>query len=279
MHYDRFLPQNFDYNLPIALLAGKGDYPFFMWQKIQTLCPQSYIFSFEEENNVWLKDVDPNRCFSFSIGQVGNWLKALKKHQIRYAILAGQITPKRLFHGLKPDLKAIYLLSQLKEKNATTIFSSLIHEIEKLDIEVLDARSFVEELLVETGPLTHNKAKIDKEYLEKGIHICQTIAGMDIGQSIVVCNGTVIIVEAFDGTDAMIQRAGEICNKPMGLIKLAKASQDFRFDVPVFGLRTLEKMHMAGIQWAALESQKTLLLNKSELIKKAEYLNIHLLGF
>lgn len=275
----RFLPQNFDYNLPIALLAGKGDYPLFMWQKIQTMCPQSYIFSFEEENNIWLKDVDPNRCLSFSIGQVGSWLKALKKHQIRYAILAGQITPKRLFHGLKPDLKAIYLLSQLKEKNATTIFSSLIHEIEKLDIEVLDARSFVEELLVESGPLTHNKVKLDKEYLEKGIHICRTIAGLDIGQSIVVCNGTVIIVEAFDGTDAMIERAGEICNKPMGLIKLAKASQDFRFDVPVFGLRTLEKMHMAGIQWAALESQKTLLLNKSELIKKAEYLNIHLLGF
>lgn len=275
----RFLPQNFDPNLPIALLAGKGGYPLFMWHKIRTMCPKSYIFSFEEENDIWLRDVDSERCFSFSIGQIGSWLKALKKHQIRYAILAGQITPKRLFHGLKPDLKAIYLLSQLKEKNATTIFSSLIHEIEKLDIEVLDARSFVEELLVEPGALTHNKAKIDKECLEKGIHICRTIAGLDIGQSIVVCNGTVVIVEGFDGTDAMIERAGEICNKPMGLIKLAKASQDFRFDVPVFGLRTLEKMHMAGIHWAALESQKTLLLDKTELIEKAERLNIHLLGF
>ena len=274
-----FLPQNFDPNLPIALLAGKGDYPLLMWQKIQTMCPQSFVFSFEEENNRWLKDVDPNRCFSFSIGQVGSWLKALKKHQIRYAILAGQITPKRLFQGLKPDLKAIYLLSRLKEKNATTIFSSLIHEIEKLEIEVLDARSFVEEFLVETGPLTHNKAKINKEYLDKGIHICRTIAGLDIGQSIVVCNGTVIIVEGFDGTDAMIERAGEICNKPMGLIKLAKASQDFRFDVPVFGLRTLEKMHMSGIQWAALESQRTLMLNKSNVIQSAERFGIHLLGF
>ena len=115
--------------------------------------------------------------------------------------------------------------------------------------------------------------------MDKGIHICRTIAGLDIGQSIVVCNGTVIIVEGFDGTDAMIERAGEICNKPMGLIKLAKASQDFRFDVPVFGLRTLEKMHMAGIQWAALESQRTFMLNKSNVIQSAERFGIHLLGF
>ena len=174
MNLDKFLPQNFDTNLPIALLAGKGDYPAFMWQKIKEKCPNCFIFSFEEENNFWLKDIDQSHCFYFSIGQVGSWLKALKKQQIRYAILAGQITPKRLFHGLKPDLKALYLLSQLKEKNATTIFSSLIYEIEKLGIEVLDARSFVSELLVEPGPLTRNKAKIDKEYLEKGYTIEST---------------------------------------------------------------------------------------------------------
>ncbi len=274
-----FLPKNFDPSLPIALLAGKGDYPRFMWEKIKEKCPNCYIVSFEEENKPWLDTIDAKRYFSFSIGQLGAWLKALKQHKIHYVVLAGQITPKRLFHGLKPDLKAIYLLSRLKEKNATTIFSSIIHEIEKLGIEVLDARSFVEELLVDQGALTRNKARINREFLQKSIHICRTIAGLDIGQSIVVCNGTVIIVEGFDGTDAMIERAGSICSKPMGLIKLAKASQDFRFDVPVFGPRTLKKMYMAGIQWAALESKKTLMLHKSELLKEAERLNIHILGF
>ena len=279
MELGTFLPQDFDPSLPIALLAGKGDYPRYMWQKIKAMCPNCFIFSFEEENHLWIEEADKQRMLSFSIGQVGTWLKALKKHQICYAVLAGQITPKRLFQGLKPDLKAVFLLAQLKEKNATTIFTTLIQEIEKLDITVLDARSFIEELLVEEGPLTNNKAKVDKEYLTKGIHICQTIAGLDIGQSIVVSNGTVIMVEGFDGTDAMIERAGTICNKPMGLIKLAKASQDFRFDVPVFGSRTLKKMYTSGIQWAALESVRTLLLNKGDVIKEAEHLGIHLLGF
>jgi len=272
-----FLPENFDPTASIVLLAGKGDYPRLIWERLEKRGSRNYLFAFEDSD--WISSVDEYRCFHFSVGQVGTWLKALKNCRARYAILAGQVTPKKLFHGLKPDLKAIWLLARLKEKNATTIFKSLIQEVEKLDVQVLDARCFLEDQLADLGDITHNvNIKINPENLTRSVEICRQIASLNIGQSIVVHQGTVIIVEAFDGTDAMIRRSGEICHRPMGLIKLAKADQDFRFDVPIFGVHTLHEMHNAGIHWAALQASRTLIINKLEVIEKAECLNIRLLG-
>lgn len=274
-----FFPKNFDINQTIVLLAGRGIYPQLAWETIVKTCPNAYIFSFEEETKLWGETVAKERHFNFSIGQIGTWLKALKNCSARYVFLAGQITPKKLFQGLNPDLKAILLLAQLKEKNASTIFGALIKEIEKLDIEVLDARCFLEEQLVTPGNLTQTALKLDPEQLQKGIEICKKIAALDVGQGIVVSNGTVIAVEAFEGTDAMIERAGTLCKRPMGLIKLAKQSQDFRFDVPVFGPRTLKKMTDAGLTWAALESHRTLILEKEQVLREANEQNICIFGF
>ncbi len=274
-----FLPKNFDPQKPIILLAGKGIYPQLLWERLIKTCTNVYIFSFEEETKIWAEKVAKEHHLAFSIGQVKAWLKALKKHSASYVLLAGQITPKKLFHGLNPDLKAILLLSRLKEKNASTIFGSLIKEIEKLNIEVLDARCFLEDQLVTIGNLTHTSEIIDAQQLQRSIEICKKIADLDIGQSIVVNKGTVIAVEAFEGTDAMIERAGTICKHSMGLIKLAKKSQDFRFDVPVFGIRTLKKMINSGISWAALESNRTLILEKEYVLNEAKKHNISIIGF
>ena len=155
----------------------------------------------------------------------------------------------------------------------------LINEIEKLDITVLDARCFLEDQLVSPGNLTQTSTKLDSEQLQKSIEICKKIAALDVGQGIVVSNGTVIAVEAFEGTDAMIERAGRLCKRPMGLIKLAKQTQDFRFDVPVFGPRTLKKMVESGLTWAALESHRTLILEKERVLEEANQQNIAILGF
>ena len=114
--------------------------------------------------------------------------------------------------------------------------------------------------------------------MRRAIKTCRGIADLDIGQAIVVSHGTVIIAEAFDGTDAMIERAKTICNRPMGLVKLAKNSQDFRYDVPTFGMRTLQGMYDAGITWAALESDRTIILDKPEVLAEANRLKIRILG-
>ena len=274
-----YLPTDFDANQPIALLAGKGQYPYFIWQEMQKRCPNAFIVAFEP-NELLSQNARPDQIYSKSIGQVGGWLKILRQKQARYTILAGQIPPKRLFHGLNPDLKAILLLAKLKEKNATTIFGTLIKEMEKLGITILDARCFMDAHIVSSGELTHiNGQKINPDELCWAIKICRGIADLDIGQSLVVSRGTVIITEAFDGTDAMIKRAKDICNRPMGLVKLAKETQDFRYDVPTFGMHTLQEMHNSGIVWAALECECTIILDKPAVITEANRLKIRILGF
>lgn len=280
MNLSSYFPKNFQPSLPIVLLAGRGNYPRLVWQKMSVLCPNARIFSFEPENSDWLNTLPTERWSSFEIGQVGTWLKALRQCEARYVLLVGQIRPKKLFHGLNPDLKALLLLSRLKEKNATTIYGALLAEIEKLGIEIPDARCFMEEHITTAGLLTKKDYfSVASETLQHGIRICRGIAALDIGQSVVVRNGTTLLVEGFDGTDALIERAASICKDGMGLVKAAKATQDFRFDVPVFGLRTLQKMHASNIRWAALESGRTLILDKKAVLAEADRLKITLLGF
>ena len=280
MNLSPYFPKNFQSSLPIVLLAGRGNYPRLVWEKMSVLCPNARIFSFEPENSEWLNTIPTDRWSSFEIGQVGTWLKALCQCGARYVLLVGQIRPKKLFHGLNPDLKALFLLSRLKEKNATTIYGALLAEIEKLGIEVLDARCFMEEHITTAGLLTKKDYfSVASETLQHGIRICRGIAALDIGQSVVVRNGTTLLIEGFDGTDALIERVTSICKDGMGLVKAAKATQDFRFDVPVFGLRTLQKMYASNIRWAALESGRTLILDKKAVLAEADRLKITLLGF
>ena len=206
--FSPYFPKNFQTSVPIVLLAGRGDYPRLVWERMEKLCPNARIFSFEPEQSEWLQTVPAEKREIFEIGQIGTWLKALRQCGAKYVLLAGQIRPKKLFHGLKPDLKALLLLSRLKEKNATTVFGTLLAEIENLGIEILDARCFMEEHITTAGLLTQKDYfSVASETLQHGIRICRGIAALDIGQSVVVRNGTTLLVEGFGGTDALIDRA------------------------------------------------------------------------
>ncbi len=238
------------------------------------------LIAFEEET-------PPELVASFSeadrrtllVGQLGKMLKALKEFGAGSALMAGQITPRRLFKGLHPDLKATKILLSLKRRNAETIFGALAQEIEALGITLLDARSFLDNHLATSGCMTGNKFPIDHDYLEHGIHIARESARLDIGQGCVVRKGTVLAVEAFEGTDEMLRRAGTFKTDDALFVKTVKARQDFRFDVPCFGLRTLETMREAKLAAAALESGKVILLDKPAVLQQAHTWGIHLLGF
>jgi DUF1009 family protein len=214
-----------------------------------------------------------------NVGQVGKMLAALKDFGAGSALMAGQVKPKRLFHGLAPDLKAAQILFSLKRRNAETIFGAIAAEIEKLGVTLLDARAFIDDHLASPGVMTGGKLPIDDEYLQHGIHIAREVARLDIGQGCVVRKGTVLAVEAFEGTDEMLRRAGTFKTDEALFVKVVKASQDFRFDVPVFGLRTLETMHEAGLAAAALEAGKVIILDKSAVLKQAKAWAITLHGF
>ena len=277
--HSAFLPKDFCAE-PIGLIAGKGRYPELTAQKIREAGLPIRLISFEGETETSLVDSFPkNERASIKVGQLGKMLKHLSKLGCRYALMAGQITPKRLFHGLHPDLKALKILNSLKIKNAETIFGAIASEVEALDTKMLDARAFLDDHLASPGLMTEGKLKAEMAYIEHGIEIAKGVSDMDIGQGCVVRKGTVLAVEAYEGTDPMLTRAGGFKTDGLIFVKTVKRNQDYRFDVPVFGERTLDVMHSAGIQTAALEANRVIMLDKQMLLSKARQLKIELIGF
>ena len=274
-----FLPNNFD-GQPIGLIAGKGLYPKLIADRIREAGVPLRIISFlgETEESLF-ENTSKDEHIQIKVGQLGKLLKSLLKLNCRYVIMAGQITPKKLFQGLQPDLKALAILKRLKIKNAETIFGAIAGEIESLNIHVLDARSFLGDQLAQLGRMTTNKQRANEIFIKHGIRIAQGITELDVGQSVVVRKGTVLAVEAFEGTDSMLKRAGTFKTKDLIFVKTVKRDQDFRFDVPVFGERTLDVMNDCNIRTAALEADSVIMLDKNLLIKKADTLGIELLGF
>ena len=193
--------------------------------------------------------------------------------------MAGQITPRRLFRGLHPDLTATRILLSLKRRNAETIFGAVAAEIEGRGAVLLDARSFLDEQLASPGCMTGRSFPIKADYLQHGIATARGCAQLDIGQGCVVRKGTVLAVEAFEGTDEMLRRAGSFKSDEALFVKTVKLNQDYRFDVPCFGVRTLEVMREAGIGAAALEAGKVIMLDKSAVLERAKDWSISLLGF
>ena len=275
-----FLPSNFAASRPIALIAGRGQYPILTAAAIrQAGVPLRLIAMDDETDPALIASFPAAERVTLNVGQVGKMLSALEDFGVGYALMAGQVKPKKLFHGLTPDLKAAQILFALKRRNAETIFGAIAAEIEKLGVTLLDARAFLDAHLATTGAMTGGKFPIEREYLDHGVHLAREIARLDIGQGCVVRKGTVIAVEAFEGTDAMLRRAGEFKTDETLFVKTVKPGQDFRFDVPVFGPRTLETMHEAKLGAAALEAGKVIILDRPAVLQQAKSWGIALHGF
>jgi DUF1009 family protein len=276
----RFLPENFDSSKPLTLIAGKGAYPILLAERARSAGVSIRLIELGGETSEELINSFPDHERSaVKVGQIGKLLKELKKFNSGYAVMAGQVTPGKLFRGLHPDLKAIRMLAGLDRKNAETIFGAIGDEIEKAGVHLLDARVFMDQDLAEQGLSIKGKEKIEPDHLAHGIEIARENARLDVGQGVVVSQGTVLAVEAFEGTNAMLERAGKFGAKNCLFVKLGKPSQDTRFDVPVFGSKTLQTMRDGGVRNAALEIGSVLVLNKPESIIEAKKLGIGLTGF
>lgn len=274
-----FLPGDYD-RQAIGLIAGKGRYPILTAERIrQAGLPVRLISFYGETEDELIDRFSPEEHCQIKVGQLGKLLKSLQKLGCAYTLMAGQLTPKRLFHGLHPDLKALKILNSLSRKNAETIFGAIAAEIEALGIRMLDARCFLDDQLASEGLMTPGKLKADSDYIEHGIQIAKGVSELDIGQGCVVRKGTVLAVEAYEGTDPMLQRAGTFKTDGLIFVKTVKRKQDYRFDVPVFGERTLDVMHASGIRTAVLEAGRVIMLDKEALLKKAKSVKIELLGF
>jgi DUF1009 family protein len=276
----QFLPADYDASRPVALIAGQGRYPELVAEAIRTAGVPLRLVAFTGETPPGLvAGFDPDERREILVGQIGKMLRALRDFEAGYALMAGQITPRRLFHGLHPDLKATRLLLSLKRRNAETIFGAIATEIESQGVHLLDARAFLDHHLAPEGCFSTRRFPIEDTYLRHGIEIARECARLDIGQGCVVRRGTVLAVEAFEGTDEMLRRAGGFKTADSLFVKTVKAAQDYRFDVPCFGLRTLATMQEAGIAAAALEAGKVIILDREAVAARARELGIALLGF
>lgn len=276
----RFLPAGFDRNRSVAVIAGNGIYPQLTTAALRKHGLSVRLMGFEGETALELIESFPeSERRIMHVGQLGRMLKALRGFEVGYAIMAGQITPRRLFHGLRPDLKTAAILLRLKKKNAETIFGAIAEEIAGIRVELMDARAFLDDHLALDGPMTTGRLKVDPDAITHGVEIAREVARLDIGQGVVVRKGTVVAVEAFEGTDEMLRRAGGFKTDGMIFVKTIKPRQDFRFDVPVFGLRTLETMREASIDVAVLEAGNTLILERESVVAQANAWGIQLIGF
>lgn len=275
-----FLPPDFPSDKPVVLIAGQGRYPILVAKGVRRAGIPLRLIAFEEETQPALFDTFPeSERRMILVGQLGKMLRAIEDFGAGTAIMAGQITPRRLFKGLHPDLKATRILLGLKRRNAETIFGAIAKEIADLGVTLLDARSFLDDHLATGGCMTGRSFPIDPDVIAHGVQIARECARLDIGQGCVVRKGTVLAVEAFEGTDEMLRRAGGFKTDQSLFVKTVKADQDYRFDVPCFGLRTLETMRESGLGAAALETGRVIMIDKPAVLAQAKTWGISLLGF
>ena len=276
----KFLPKDFDPQKGIVLIAGKNQYPVLLANEIRKRQIPLRLIAFKGETESSLvASFDARDRMIIKVGQLGELLRGLKKWRSPHAIMAGQITPKKLFRGLHPDLKALSILRKLKGKNAESIFGAIGDEMAKIGVNLLDARCYMDNFLATSGLISGRKFRVTEDHLQFGIEIAEKIADLDVGQGIVVQNGTVLSVEAFEGTDKMLERSREFTNDHACFIKTTKPKADFRFDIPVFGLNTLKQLKQSGILQVALKADQTIILDKPQVLQKAKEWGIAIRGY
>lgn len=198
------------------------------------------------------------------VGQLGKMIAAFTERGVKHCAMAGQIAPKNLF-DLRPDLRAMAMLLRLKEKNAHTVFGAIADELKKDGVELIEATPWLKSLMPDVGfqlgPKLSDGQCADVAF---GFRIAKEISRLEIGQIVVVKNGTVLAVEGFEGTDKCLMRGGELAGKDGGAVavKVAKEKHDLRFDIPCIGAQTIETCAAAGISVLALEPGKTLVLEQ-----------------
>ena len=199
-----------------------------------------------------------------NVGQLGKLISTFSSRGVKQVVMAGQVAPKNLF-DLRPDLRALGVLMRLKEKNAHSIFGAIATELQKDGVELIEATPWLAPLMPQTGftlgPKLSDEQKSDVEY---GFRIAKEISRLEIGQLVVVKNGTVLAVEGFEGTDKCLARGGELAGPKGGAVavKVAKPNHDMRFDIPCIGAKTFETCAAAKISVLVLESGKSLLLER-----------------
>jgi len=249
---------------PLGIIAGNRSLPLELARHARAQgVPRLVAAAFEGETDPALAGV-VDEIVWLKVGQLSKLIAVFTERGVRRCVMAGQIAPKNLF-DLRPDFRAMAMLLRLKEKNAHTIFGAIADELKKDGVEVVEATPWLKPLMPGTGFALGPRLTADQRAdVEFGFRMAKEVSRLEIGQTVVVKNGTVLAVEGFEGTDKCLARGGELAGKDGGAVavKLARLNHDLRFDLPCVGPQTIETCAAAGIAVLAMEADRTLVLEK-----------------
>ena len=265
--------------MKVGLIAGGGRFPLLVASSAKQQGHEVVAVAIKEEAPPEIESL-ADCCYWISLGELSKLINHLQQEHITEAVMAGRVRHMRIFSSIRPDWKLLKLLTSLPRKNTDALLGALASVLAEEGIELVDSTRFLEPNLVREGAATRRGPSGDEEAdIEYGREVATALVAHDIGQTVVICERACVAVEAMEGTNDVIARAGEFSNgRPLTVVKMAKPMQDMRFDIPVVGPTTIEKMRQANATAMAVQAGKTLMIDKEELIAAADEAKIAIVG-
>ena len=263
-----------------GLIAGNGRFPFLVLEGARSQGIDMAVIAIKEEASPELAKA-ATRLHWVSLGELGKTIDLLHQEGVGRAVMAGQVKHNKIFSAIRPDWKLAKLLFSLPRKNTDSLIGAVARVLEDEGIQLVDSTLFLKPLVPQLGVLTARAPnEHEAEDIAYGQGLARQIAGMDIGQTVVIADRACVAVEAMEGTDEVIARAARIvAGKPLVVVKVSKPGQDMRFDVPVVGLSTVEQMREARATALAVDAGRTLLFDRAKLIALADAAGIAIQAF
>ena len=255
--------------MKLGLIAGNGKFPLMVLEGARQSGAQVAVAAIREETDPQIEQLADVVTW-IGIGQLGRMIRFFKDEGVEKAIMAGQVKHVQIFSRAVPDARMLKVLLKLPRRNTDSLIGAIASELQSEGIELIDSTYFLQDYLPKTGSLTRRQPDSrEREDIEYGLEIAREIARLDLGQTIVVRAKACVAIEAMEGTDETIRRAGTLAPGRLTVVKIAKPDQDMRFDVPVVGVPTIEAMLSAGATCLCITAGKTLMFERNEMIRLA----------
>jgi DUF1009 family protein len=271
--------------MKLGLIAGNGRFPFLLLDAARAEGLAVVVAAIREETDAEMDrraaEDSGISVYWLSLGELSRLIETFHKEGVTKAVMAGQVKHKQIFSSIRPDWRLAKLLLSLPIRSTDRLIGAVAKVLADEGIELMSSTKFLEPLLAEEGVLTERAPDEDeRRNIEYGLNVARAVAGFDIGQTVVVAAQACVAVEAMEGTDAAMERAGKLMRtleadastleRRLTVVKVAKPNQDMRFDVPVIGIATIEAMIRAGASCLSVEAGRTLLFDREALLKRAD---------
>src|SRR5438552_5053230 len=265
--------------MKLGLIAGNGKFPFLVLEGARKAGAEVAVAAIREETDPEIERAAESVTW-VGLGQLGKMLRFFKNEGVEKAIMAGQVKHVQIFSGAIPDVRMLKMLLRLPRRNTDALIGAVANELAAEGIELIDSTYFLKDQLPQPGTLTKRAPdECERGDIEYGVEIAGEIARLDLGQTIVVRDRACVAIEAMEGTDAVIRRAGDLVNGRLTVVKIAKPDQDMRFDVPVVGVPTIEWMIESRANCLCVTAGKTLMFDREEMIALANKNKIAVVAF